>query len=253
MPDDDPGNRWGTGLRLAVTTLSVLPVRAGRVDRRTAAVAMAVAPLVGLLIGAVVAGVSAGTAWLGLPVLVTAVLAVTTGLLGTRALHLDGLADTVDAFGSYRPAAGALDVMKKPDIGPFGVAAIVLTLLLQVAALAAAGPVAALTAWTAGRLAVPIACRKGVPAARPDGLGALVAGTVPYPALAVAVMLTGVAAVPAVPGRPWLGPVAVAVAVAVAAATVARARKRFGGITGDVIGASVELATTAALLVLSAR
>ena len=77
--------------------------------------------------------------------------------------------------------------MKKPDIGPFGVAAVVLTLLIQAAAIS---PVAAVVAWTTGRLAITIACRRGVPAARPDGLGALVAGTVPVPVaagLAVAV------------------------------------------------------------------
>ena len=43
----------------------------------------------------------------------------------TRGLHLDGLADTVDALGSYRRGDAALDIMKKPDIGPFGVVALV--------------------------------------------------------------------------------------------------------------------------------
>ncbi len=237
------------GVRLAVSVLSVLPIRATRFDRPAAAVAMAVAPLVGVLLGGGVALILFLGDLGGLPALVTAALAVTAGVLLTRGLHLDGLADTVDAFGSYRPAAGALAIMKKPDIGPFGVAAVVLVLVLQVAAVGAAGPAGAVLAWTAGRLAVPIACRRGVPAARPDGLGALVAGTVPVPALAAAVLLTAGAAVLV---GPWLGPAAVVVAVVTAALVVGRARRRLGGVTGDVIGAAVECATTAALVVLSA-
>jgi adenosylcobinamide-GDP ribazoletransferase len=236
------------GLRLALTTLTVLPLRAGRVDRRVAAVAMSVAPLVGLLIGLLLGGLL----WLlsGAPSLVAGGVTVALGVLVTRGLHLDGLADTVDALGSYRRGPEALEIMKKPDIGPFGVAAIVLTLLVQAAAITPAG---AVLAWTAGRLAVPIACRRGVPAARPDGLGALVAGTVPAPVAAGLAIAVGVAAAWAVPGRPWQGPAAVAAALLVVVLLVRHAVRRFGGITGDVLGAGVELATTVTLVGLSLK
>ena len=236
------------GLRLALTTLTVLPLRAGRVDRRVAAVAMSAAPLVGLLIGLLLAGLL----WLlsGAPPLVAGGVTVAVGVLVTRGLHLDGLADTVDALGSYRRGPEALEIMKKPDIGPFGVAAIVLTLLVQAAAITPAG---AVLAWTAGRLAVPIACRRGVPAARPDGLGALVAGTVPAPVAAGLAIAVGVAAAWAVPGRPWQGPAAVAAALLVVVLLVRHAVRRFGGITGDVLGAGVELATTVTLVGLSLK
>jgi adenosylcobinamide-GDP ribazoletransferase len=163
----------------------------------------------------------------------------------TRGLHLDGLADTVDALGSYRRGPEALEIMRKPDIGPFGVAAIALTLLVQAAAIT---PVGAVLAWTAGRLAVPIACRRGVPAARPEGLGALVAGTVPAPAAAGLAIAVAVAAAWAVPGRPWQGPAAVAAALLAVVVLVRHAVRRFGGITGDVLGAGVELATTITLV-----
>ncbi|NUS09289.1 MAG: adenosylcobinamide-GDP ribazoletransferase, partial [Nonomuraea sp.] len=162
------------GLRLAIGTLSAVPVRVERVDRAVAGQAMAAAPAVGLALGAV-----AGTAvFLPGPPLLGAALAL--GLLAalTRGLHLDGLADLADGLGSGKPAPEALDIMKKSDIGPFGVMTLLLTLLVQAAALSGAGYPALLTACVAGRLALPWACRASVPAARPGGLGAMMAGTV---------------------------------------------------------------------------
>jgi adenosylcobinamide-GDP ribazoletransferase len=231
----------------------VLPLRTGRVDRPAAAVAMSVAPGVGALLGGTLAAVLVGVVAAGAPVTVAAASAVTAGALLTRGLHLDGLADTVDALGSYRSGAGALEIMKKPDIGPFGVAAIALVLLLQTTALGGLAHrpwVAVPVALAAGRLGVTLACRRGVPAARPDGLGALVAGTVPAPVAATAAIAVAVGALWAVPDRPWQGPAAVGAAVVVALLLVRHAVRRFGGITGDVLGACVEAATTVALLVL---
>jgi adenosylcobinamide-GDP ribazoletransferase len=243
----------GAGLRLAVTTLTVLPVRAGRVDRPAAAVAMSVAPAVGALLGLLLAALL----WLlreaHAPPLVAAGVTVAAAALLTRGMHLDGLADTVDALGSYRRGEAALDIMKKSDIGPFGVAAIALTLLLQASALTVLPLVAVVVAFAAGRVAIPLACRRGVPAARPEGLGALVAGTVPLPVALAGAALVVAAAVAATPGRPWQGPVAVAVSIAVVVLLVSHCVRRFGGITGDVLGAAVEVATTLALIGLSFR
>jgi adenosylcobinamide-GDP ribazoletransferase len=239
------------GIRLAFGTLTVLPVRADRLDRATAAVAMSIAPLIGAVLGAVLAGILSGLTAAGAPRLVAAALTVAVAALLSRGLHLDGLADTVDALGSYRRGPDALAVMKRPDIGPFGVAAVVLTLLIQAAALAVLPPTAVVAGWTAGRLAVPVACRRGVPAARSDGLGAVVAGTVPVPAAAASAAAVALAAAWALPSRPWQGPAAVLAALMVAALVVRHCVRRFGGVTGDVIGAAVEIATTTALVVLT--
>ncbi|GIF04506.1 adenosylcobinamide-GDP ribazoletransferase [Actinoplanes siamensis] len=240
--------RAADGLRLAVTTLTVLPVRGGRVDRPTAAVAMGLAPLVGALLGLTVAGLAGGLRVLGAPALVAAGVAVAAGALLTRGLHLDGLADTVDALGSYRSGPAALEIMKKPDIGPFGVVALAVTVLIQAAAIAAVPWWAIVAAWTTGRLAITLACRRGVPPARPEGLGAMVASTVPTPAVLLAVALVAAAAVPAAPDRPWLGPVGVAVAGCAVLVLLRHCVRRLGGITGDVLGACVELATTVMLI-----
>jgi adenosylcobinamide-GDP ribazoletransferase len=245
------------GLRLAVTTFTVVPLTCGRVDRAAAAVAMALGPAVGAALGGAAATVLLGARAAGAPPLVAAALAVAALALLTRGLHLDGLADTVDALGSYRSSGAALEIMKKPDIGPFGVVALVLVLLLQASALSAlvtrgwpVALVALVTAGATGRLAVTWACRRGIPAARPDGLGALVAGTVGWPVLTPATALVGVVAVGAVPGRPWQGPAAVGAGLAVALLVVHHAVRRFGGITGDVLGAAVEIAGTVVLTAL---
>ena len=186
------------------------------------------------------------------PPLVAAGVTVGVGALLTRGLHLDGLADTVDALGSYRRGAAALEIMKKPDVGPFGVVALVVVLLVQAAVLAElagrswpARLAAVVAATAAGRLGVTVACRRGVPAARPDGLGALVAGTVG----------AGGSWPPArSPSRCWRCPRCRAVrgrgrspslaALAVALALLRHVVRRLGGITGDVLGATVEVVTT---------
>jgi adenosylcobinamide-GDP ribazoletransferase len=244
------------GLRLSVTLLTAVPLPGGRPGRpaptrRTAAAAMAWAPAVGLLLGAAAAAVLelAGRCGHAGPLL-AAVLAVATLAAGNRALHLDGLADTADGLGSRQPAEAALAIMKRSDIGPFGVVTLVLTIGIQVAALAQAqalgrGAPAVIAAAVTGRLALPWACRRGVPAARGTGLGALVAGTV---SPAVPVLLTA-----AVLAAAWafgiVVMIAVAAGLAASLALTALAVRRLGGITGDVLGALVEVATAACLLV----
>jgi adenosylcobinamide-GDP ribazoletransferase len=148
--------------------------------------------------------------------------------------------------------------MRRPEVGAFGVATLLLVLLVQIAAAAAvlARPAPAALAGialatAAGRLAVTLGCRRGTRAARPDGLGALVAGTVGPAAWVSTAGLAAVAGLVAVPGRPWQGPLAVVAAGLVALAVLARADRRLGGVTGDVLGAAAELATAATYVVLS--
>jgi adenosylcobinamide-GDP ribazoletransferase len=245
------------GLRLAISLLTVVPVHARRVDRYTARWAMIFAPVAGLLVGLVAALVRLASDRAGFGPLLAAALAVASTALLTRGLHLDGLADLADGLGSGKPAADALAIMKKSDIGPFGVVTLVLTLAVQVAAIAEAPAAAVVVAAVTGRLAVTWACRTGVPPARPEGLGALVAGTVrPRDAiLATAVTTLGAALLGLADGvRPAvLGAAAVLAGTAVSALLLRHAVRRLGGVTGDVLGALVETAATAALLVMAVR
>ena len=253
------------GVRFAIGTLSVFPVRVTRVDRQVVGRAMVLAPAVGLVLG----GVACLPLLLPGPPLLGAALAL--GLLAvlTRGLHLDGLADLADGLGSGKPAPQALDIMKKSDIGPFGVITLVLTLLIQatalsglapttqaialsglgstslttalswlgppalMTALSGIGPAALVTACVTGRLALTWACRSTVPAARPDGLGALVAGTVRPGAAwaATALALAAAAGLGLVAGQRmvYVLPLGVVAGLVAASLLLRHARRRWAG------------------------
>ncbi len=226
---------------------------------------MGLAPFVGLLLALVAAGIVYGARLLLLTPLLSAALGIAALALLTRGLHLDGLADLTDGLGSYRDPEGARAVMRAPDVGPLGVAAVVLTLLVQVAALQACieqgrGTASLLLAVVAGRLAITAACR-GTSPATPDGLGALVARTVRRGiptawAIGVAVLAAAYATVDEdAMGSDEVAAIRTAAAfgLALAAAWLLRrhASRRVGGLTGDVLGALCELATTVTLVVLA--
>ena len=243
----------GRGLALAVSWLTVLPVSTGPPTPAVAAAAIRWAPVVGALLGAVAGGLLLGLVVLGVPALVAGLLAVGLLALATRGMHLDGLADTVDGLGCYGPPERALAVMRDGGAGPFAVVTLVVVLGVQaaaLAALAAGGPLAVpavALAAAAGRAGFGWVCRRGVPAARPGGLGAAVAGSQPW--WVAPLWWTALAAV----GYAVAGPRGVLAVATAAALTVVLSRhttRRFGGMTGDVLGAASELAVTAALVVL---
>lgn len=245
------------GTRLAAGLLTVIPVRPpAELTASLARRAMLAAPLVVLPVTAAAGLVGWGAIRIGMPSLLAGLLAVAVVVLGTRAMHLDGLADTVDALGSGKDAAAALGIMKAGDVGPMGVVGLILVLGAEVLAAGTVldrpwGWLYLAVALAASRMALLFGCLSEVPAARPEGLGALVAGTVPLAGLIIWWLVGGAAmtATALLSGQPHWWPIAaIVVAAVVAAALTMTAIKRFGGITGDVLGAQVELAAAVLLV-----
>lgn len=248
-----------TGLRRAVALFTVVPVgRLGSLDRAEAAAAMRWFPLVGAAVGASAGLPSVAVLhWAPHAQLLGAVLSVLLLVLLTRGLHLDGLADTVDGLGSRATAQRALEIMRRSDLGPFGVIAIVLVLLVDVTGLTAQDnscdwqPAGALVVAAAtGRLAALLAAHRAVPSARESGFGAYVAGSQPTVVLVVEIVVVlgigaGTAAAIEAGIVGWV--VAQAAAIVVATAFLLQVRRRIGGVTGDVFGALVEITTALTL------
>lgn len=252
---------WPDAVRLAVGTLTVLPAGPVRqLDRSVARTAMIIAPLA--VVPLAVAAAAAG--WvvhvLGWPSLLCGLVTVSVLALGTRALHLDGLADTVDGLGSGWDRDRALAVMRRGDVGPMGVVTLIVTLGIQTVAVGSMmsswqGAVQLAVLVCCSRAALALVCGQGVPPARSDGLGAAVAGSVPRWAAAAswAVVIALLVVLAVWLGHPWWsGLVSAGVAVLGVLLVVRRCVRRFGGVTGDVMGAVVEVAFTL-LVVLAAR
>ena len=233
-------------LRLSVGMLTCVPVRPVlEVTPATALGALLAAPLAAVPLGTVVGLACWAGGEAALPTLAVAFVALGVLALGSRALHLDGLSDVADGLtASYDPER-SLAVMKGGTAGPAGAAALVVVLGTQAGALATyvddgvRGPVLAGLCVCASRAALWIVCASPVPPARPDGLGVTFARRVPVLVAVVGwLVLAGVAAL----ADPVRGPVTVVAAALVVVVLAWRCTRRFGGLTGDVFGAAIEIA-----------
>lgn len=204
-------------------------------------------PLVGLVIGALLVLLAAVLG--SVHALLSAALVLSAWVLLTGGLHLDGLADSADAWvGGHGDRARTLAIMKDPASGPAGVCAIVLVLMVKIAALevlvAQRAHLTLVLAPLFGRAALALLLAV-TPYVRPAGLGAAQAEHLPRAAVAIALLV--VAAVPVVA----LGPVGAALVAAVLLLLYALRRlmlQRIGGTTGDTLGASCEIVETAVLV-----
>jgi len=240
----------------ALAFLTRLPVpAAGSWSPRVAGWAVAFYPAVGLILG----GASAGLAWLVLeraalpPHLLWAVALVGAHAFLTGALHLDGLSDIVDGLGGGRgDRERALEIMKDPRVGAFGVVALVLVLAAKVVA---ADEVLRTPGRLAALLACPVIARFGAvllvvffPTARDTGMASMVHREAPGAAVVFAALPT--VALLWAQGGGGLVPAGAALATALVVGVFISARLR--GLTGDAYGAAIELAELAFLVACAA-
>lgn len=238
------------GLWIALGFLTRLPVpMTAYDDARSKASSLAWYPLVGLLIGLLLGAL----AWVlrDTASLLSAGIVVAAWVVLTGALHLDGLADSADAWiGGLGDREKTLTIMKDPRCGPAGVVVLVLALLLKFAALASMHP----APWSALILA-PLLARASLtalflttPYVRGGGLGAALSSA-PRNACAVALAIS---AGFCVLGR-WHGLLALAAATLVFVVWRHACLKRLGGVTGDTAGALAEMVEVAVLIALTVR
>ncbi|MDF2994448.1 MAG: cobS [Xanthobacteraceae bacterium] len=246
-----------TGLPAALRFFTRLPVPGepeGGFDIDTMGPAL---PLVGALVGAIGALSMLLALALNLGGLIAGALAIAAMIAATGGLHDDGLADTADSLGGYYPAR-RLEIMKDSRIGSFGVLALILGLLLRVGSLEALSDV---SPWNAAAGLIAAACASRIaglhllhalPAARAGGTSAsagrpgrrslLLAG-------GAAILISAALVIPSL-GVP-------ALIIAILAASFATygvqrlAARLYGGQTGDVAGAAINLAEIAFLLALT--
>jgi adenosylcobinamide-GDP ribazoletransferase len=207
----------------------------------------AIGGLLGLVAGVCFALVAAMTTPLVAAVAATSVLAVLTG-----ALHLDGVADAADGLFGAGDVARRLEIMRDPRVGSFGLVAVVLVLAGDVAALASMSPpraiVALVIAGAISRWALLVMIAT-LPYVRQAGLGIASGG--PHRPLDL-VVGSAIAAILCL--LDWRHALAGAlVAALIVVAVRATARRRIGGATGDVYGATAELTQLGTLIVFAAH
>jgi len=202
-------------------------------------------PVVGIVIGAVGGVVLVLGGATGLPPLVTAGLAVAVTVALTGALHEDGLADTADGFGGGGTTARKLEIMDDSRIGTFGAVAVVLSILLRVAALAALVPIGGIRA-AAALIAAEAVSRGGMvriwhdlPPARPGGLADRAGppdDRAAHVAVAVSALVVVVLIIPTF--GLWAALIGCAAIVGVGFGCATLFINQIGGQTGDALGAS---------------
>ena len=230
----------------AISFLTRLPVgRLAAFDAADVAHSSGWFPLVGILLG-VICSLAAALLKGYLPLGVVAVLLVLLDALVTGALHFDGLADTADGFGGGQSREDILRIMRDHAIGSYGGVALAVSVALKVTAYAA---LLKQSNWILALILTPALGRWSIllhtatlPYARPSASVAAGIGKRPlfWGTLVIAVALVSIMS-----GRALVACATVAV---VTACFGLYCHRRIAGITGDTLGANLQLCESAALL-----
>lgn len=237
-------------LKLALSLLTRIPVRVHTPVRdEDQAASVAFYPLIGLLIGLML--------WLTAQLLITSnpfvaavvVLMIWVGITG--ALHLDGLADSADAWlGGFGDKQRTLAIMKDPASGPAGVVAIVIVLLAKTAAISALIQQQNLLPLIIAPLLARAACSGlflVLPYVRENGLASAASKHIHHVNTKRFLLLVLIASIVITfLGDQWE---MLAASLLVSAASIQMMKKRIEGFTGDTAGAQIEVVEMMALLV----
>jgi adenosylcobinamide-GDP ribazoletransferase len=243
------------GIRAAFVFLTRVPLGGFPYSSADLAWASAHFPLVGLALGSALGALDLWLQPLG--PLAAAILVLGVSMMLTGAFHEDGLADTEDALGGARDRARILEILKDSRIGSFGAAAIAFSLLARATLLARLGahalfalPLALCAARTPPvwlLLAMPYISAPETAKSRP------IARTGIWQATVATAWLGGACALALFLGV--ASPLRLAALIVALAATAAltgyRYARRLGGVTGDFLGATEQLAEIAALAALA--
>lgn len=252
---------WPRAMLVALQFLTRLPLRVEPPpEAREIGLSLACYPIVGLLLGVGLWGIALAVS--RLPALLGAAIVLTLWVAITGALHIDGLADTADAWvGGHGDRERTLSIMKDPRSGPIALAVVSCLLLLKFTALAALTAHSSAVPWrdshlSAGCILPPLLARAAIPllfahtpyvraqgiardlsAHQSRGTGAFIAASSVFGALAV-----------------WRRPATLALGAAALAYLLIRRGlvRRLGGFTGDGAGALIEVIEASCLVVVAA-
>lgn len=232
---------------IALQFLTVLPIELKTMpSAKQNGQALLFYPLIGLLLGLILFAFAMLLA--KFPIILSAALILVLWIWLTGGLHLDGLADTADAWvGGFGDPERTLKIMKDPACGPIGVLSLVVVCLLKFVALYVLleqqMAVFLIVLPMLGR-SVPLFLFLTTPYVRAQGLGRSMADSMPKKQIWMSFVIT----IALLCIFKWVGLVAILVFLLMLFYLRSVFIKRIGGITGDTVGAAIELAETGVLL-----
>ena len=231
-------------IRKAFQFLTTLPMPSQGLEDVTLAESSRFFPLVGLVIGCFTYLVY----WLGnmvFPPLVTSVLVCAAWIILTGGLHLDGLADCCDSLFCPADKKRRLEILKDSRLGTFGAAGLIIVILLKIAAISnlTEFPVVIFLAPSLARWVILLA--KGQPVPDYQGMGSsFISGLKPRDLIVglliplILLLYAGAA-----------GVIALIASILTAVICFFLARRRLGGVNGDILGMVIEISETVVLLI----
>lgn len=232
---------------IALQFLTVIPIHLKTMPTvQQNATSLLYYPLIGLLIGGILCGAS--LLLQAVPIFLSSVILTVIWVWLSGGLHLDGLADTADAWvGGFGDRDRTLQIMKEPSCGPIGVLSLLIAILLKCAAISVILELQyfyALVLFPVLARTVPLILFLSCDYVREKGLGTSIKHHLSKPASIVVIILIFLSS--------SLWGIKGIVSSVMALITIFILRRvfirRIGGITGDTVGASIEIVEVTTLL-----